>query len=402
MGPWIRHQLSRRPGWMNLLLFFTAYMAFVYLPWDLLVKPVAIDEEVWFGVRFHGAWAKVMEIPHWFVYAAGTVGLWQMRSWMWPWAAVYMGQVAFSMLVWPMLYAEGFGSYLVGLIAGGVFMIPTLALWNAKDRFQAKRIALNERYGGWALITGASAGIGAEFARALAKEGLSCVLAARREDGLKTLGEELARDHGVEFRAVPVDLATATGVELLLSQVADLEISMLVNNAGIGYVGRFDKQERERQEQMVRLNCMAPVSLTAELLPKMVERGRGAVIFTGSVAGAQPLPLHALYSATKSFDNLLAEGLWGELNGSGVDVLGLQPGSTVSEFHETAGELPHAGQPADEVVQVALRALGNQPTAISGGLNWLRANLAYRLLPRSWIALLAKGFVARQTPDEMR
>jgi hypothetical protein len=377
-------------------------MAFVYMPWDLFVKPAAIDEEVWFGVRFHGTWAKVLEIPHWFVYAAGTVGLWQMRAWMWPWAAVYTGQVAFSMLVWPMVYGEGFGAYVVGVIAGGAFMIPTLALWNARDLFQAKWTPLNERYGEWALITGASAGIGAAFARALAGEGLSCVLAARREDELKLLGEELARDHGVEVRCVPVDLATATGVELLLSQVADLEISVLVNNAGIGYAGRFDKQERGRQEQMVQLNCMAPVSLTAELLPKMIERGRGAVIFTGSVAGAQPLPLHALYSATKSFDNFLAEGLWGELQGSGVDVLGLQPGSTVSEFHEVAGELPHAGQPADEVVQVALRALGHQPSAISGGFNWLRANLAHRLLPRSWVALVARGVVARQTPDEMQ
>ncbi len=383
-------------------MLFCAYMALVYVPWDLFVKPAALDEEVWFGVRFHGAWAKATAVPHWLVYAAGLVGFWGMRSWMWPWAAVYAAQVALSMLIWPMLYTEGASSVLVGVVAGAIFLLPTLGLWNARELFEGSRPSLRERYGEWALVTGASAGIGVEFARALARDGVSCVLAARREDRLKELGEELARDHGVAVRTVPVDLATATGVELLLSQVADLEIGILVNNAGVGYSGRFDKQERDRLQQMVQLNCAAPVALTAELLPAMRERGRGAVVFTGSVAGSQPLPLHALYSATKVFDNFLAEGLWGELQGTGVDVLALQPGSTETEFMEVAGEIPHAGEPADRVVAVALDALGRQPSVISGWFNWLRANAAFRLLPRSWLALIAKGVMEKQTPEEMR
>lgn len=403
MGSWIRHQLSRRPGWMNLLMLFCAYMALVYVPWDLLAKPVALDEEVWFGVRFHGAWAKALAIPHWFVYAAGMVGFWSMRSWMWPWAAVYAAQVAVAMLIWPMLYREGVSAVVMGLVSGSVFLLPTLGLWRARDLFRGeKRPRLRERYGEWALVTGASAGIGAEFARALAREGMSCVLAARREDRLKELGEELGRDHGVDFRVVPADLATATGVELLLSQVADLEIGMLVNNAGVGYAGRFDKQDRDRLAQMVQLNCAAPVALASELLPGMRERSRGAVIFVGSVAGSQPLPFHALYSATKTFDNLLAEGLWAELRGTGVDVLALLPGPTESEFMEVAGEIPHAGEPADRVVQVALDALGHQPSVISGWFNWLRANAAFRLLPRSWVALIAKAVVEKQTPEALR
>ncbi|MCP5067148.1 MAG: SDR family NAD(P)-dependent oxidoreductase [bacterium] len=402
MGSWIRHHLSRRPGWMNALMLFCAFMALIYVPWDLFVKPIAVDEEVWFGVRFHGVWAKALEIPHWFVYAAGMVGFWRLHSWMWPWAAVYSGQVALSMLIWPMLYQEAAGSWVIGLVAGAAFMLPTLGLWNARDLFRdKKRKPLCERYGDWALVTGASAGIGSEFARALAREGVSCVLAARREDRLKELGEEIARDHGVDFRTVPVDLSTATGVELLLSQVADLEIGMLVNNAGFGYTGRFDKQDRDRLSQMVQLNCAAPVALAAELLPGMRERGRGAVIFTGSVAGSQPLPLHALYSATKSFDNLLAEGLWGELQGTGVDVLALLPGATESEFVEAAGGLPHAGEPPERVVEVALDALGFQPSVISGWFNWLRANLAFRIMPRSWLTLVARDFTEKTTPEEM-
>ncbi len=402
MSDWIRMQLGRRPTWMNALLLFCVYMTFVYMPWDLFVKPAAIDEEVWFGVRFHGAWAKILGFPHWFVYAAGMVGFWKMRDWMWPWASIYMAQVAFSMLIWPMLYVGGFSSLLVGVVAGAFFMIPTLALWNAKDLFGAKRPPLPERYGKWALVTGASAGIGAEFARALAADGVSCVLTARREDQLKALSEELTQQHDVETRVVPADLSTSAGAEVLLSQVDDLEIAILINNAGFGYSGRFDKQDPERLARMVQLNCAAPVTLTAELLPKMRERGRGAVIFTGSVAGSQPLGLHALYSATKVFDNFLAEGLWSELQGTGVDVLGLQPGSTESEFHDVAGEIPHPGEPADQVVAAALNALGYQPSVISGGFNWIRANAAFRLLPRSWLALIGKQVMEFQTPEDMR
>ena len=263
MGTWIRHQLGRRPVWMNLLMLFCAWMALVYVPWDLLVKPVVADEEVWFGVRFHGAWAKLLALPHELVYAAGMVGFWQMRSWMWPWAAVYAGQVSIAMLVWPLLYVGGFRGLLTGLVSGGLFAIPTVALWRARERFREGRPPLAERYGRWALVTGASAGIGREFARALAREGVSCVLNARREDALKALSEELQQRHDVETRVVAADLATAAGVELLLAEISDLEVSILVNNAGFGYSGRFDLQDRDRLVEMVQLNCAAPVALTS-------------------------------------------------------------------------------------------------------------------------------------------
>ena len=161
---------------------------------------------------------------------------------------------------------------------------------------------LRERYGEWALVTGASAGIGLEFARAFARAGLSCVLAARREDRLKALGDELSKAHGIQTRAVAVDLAAQDGADKLADAVADLPIGILVNNAGFGYAGRFDKLETDRLRAMVMVNCVAPVVLTSRILPAMVKRGRGAVIIVGSVAGRQPLPLHAVYSATKAFD----------------------------------------------------------------------------------------------------
>jgi len=402
MREWIRHQLGRRPWWMNLMLAFCAWMALVYVPWDLFVKPVALDEEVWFGIRFHGWAAKLLALPHWAVYAAGGVGFWRLARWMHPWAAVYAAQMTLAMVVWPLLYLEGGKRYAFAIASGAVFGWITLVLWRARRYFQPPQGSLKQRYGDWALVTGASAGIGLEFARAFARDGISVVLAARHVETLASVADELAREHGVEARVVACDLATPEGVRDCLAAVSGLDLAILVNNAGAGYAGRFERQSPERLAALVQLNCAAPVALTAAILPKLRARGRGAVIFTGSVSGCQPLPLHALYAATKSFDNLLAEGLWGELRGSGVDVLALEPGATETEFQRTAGQSAHVGESAEKVVRVALRALGQQPSVVSGRFNWLRANFGMRLVPRSLLTLLAKEVMAKQTPESMR
>jgi hypothetical protein len=402
MGEWLRHQLGRRPWWMNAMMLFCAWMALVYVPWDLFVKPVAVDEEVWFGIRFHGWAAKLLAVPHWAVYAAGLVGFWGLHRWMHPWAAVYAAQMTIAMVVWPLLYVESDWRWVNAAGAGLVFGGITLALWRARGWFQPPRGTLAQRYGSWALVTGGSSGIGLAFARRFAKDGVSVVLAARHAGPLASVADELAKQHGVEARVVACDLATREGVAQCLAAVADVDLAILVNNAGAGYAGRFELQSPERLDALVQLNCAAPVGLTAALLPKLRARGRGAVIFTGSVSGAQPLPLHALYAATKSFDNLLAEGLWGELRGSGVDVLALEPGATETGFQRAAGQTAHAGDSAERVVEVALRALGRQPSVVAGAYNWLRANAGVRLLPRSLLALLAKRVMERQTPETMR
>ena len=402
MREWLQHQWSLRPWWMNLMLLFCIYMALFYVPWDLFVKPAAIDEEVWFGVRFHGWAAKVGAVPHWAIYAAGMVGFWRMARWMHPWATVYGLQMTIAMVVWPLLYVEGEQRYAVAAASGAVFGWITFVLWRARVLFQPPPGSLRERYGSWALVTGASAGIGVEFARAFARDGISLVLAARRGDRLAQLADELAKEHSVEVRIVSCDLATSEGVQACIAAAGEVDLAILVNNAGVGYQGRFDRQDPARLTALAQLNCVAPVTITAALLPKLRERGRGAVIFTGSVAGCQPLPLHAVYAASKAFDNLLAEGLWGELRGSGIDVIALEPGSTETEFQQVAEEIAHEGEPADRVVEVALRALGRHPSVVSGLGNWLRANAAVRLLPRSLLSLIAKDVMARQTPEGMR
>jgi short-subunit dehydrogenase len=394
MRDWLRTLFDGRPWWMNALMVFSAYMAFVYLPWDIFIKPVALDEEVWFGIRFHGWAAKFLEPFHWAVYAAGAYGFRRMKAWMWPWAAVYVGQVAFSMLVWPWIYVGGFLGFLLGLVSVVPFAVLAWALWRARPLFQGERPSLRERYGEWALVTGASAGLGSEFARALAREGISVVLTARREERLRELASELENAYRVSTRVVATDLAAPGAAEQLSAAVRDLEIAILVNNAGFGYAGRFDEQDPQRLGEMVQLNCFAPVMLSAGLLPGMLARGRGAVVITGSAAGRQPLPLHSVYSASKAFDLVLGESLAVELRSRGIDVLVLEPGPTQTEFQEVAGEIAHAGEPPDRVVRLALEALGQQPAVLSGWYNWLRANVASRLLPRTLVAHLGEQYMA--------
>jgi hypothetical protein len=394
-----RAELARRPGWMNALFGFCLFMAVVYVPWDLFVKPLARDEEVWFGIRFYGVLAKLLALPHWAVYAAGVVGFWRMERWMWPWAAVYTGQVAFGMFLWPLLYVGGVRGWLLALVSGAAFGAVALALWRARPLFQPAVPPLAERYGPWALVTGASSGIGREFARSLAQQNVCLVLTARRADRLSELATALEREYGVRTRTVPLDLQTAGGAELLAGAVADLEVGVLVNNAGFGSIGPLDAQDPARVRAMVELNCTAPAVLTRLLLPGMRSRGRGAVIFVGSVAGMVPMPLHALYSATKAFDNFLGEALYEELRGSGIDVLALAPGSTETEFQEKAGEQPHAGESAAEVVRKALGALGRRPSLVTGTRDWLRVNVAVRLLSRPLLLAVVRLATQSRLPS---
>lgn len=136
MRDWLKQQWARRPWWMNLLLVLCAYMALVYVPRDLFLKPVAIDQEVWLGIRFHGWTAKLLAIPHWAVYGAGLYGFWTLARWMHPWAAVYAAQMTISMLVWPVLYGEGDGRFLSAVLLGASFGWVPWLLWRARGVFR--------------------------------------------------------------------------------------------------------------------------------------------------------------------------------------------------------------------------------------------------------------------------
>ncbi len=131
---WVQQVFGGRPIWMNALMLFCGYMTFVYMPWDLFIKPVAEDQEVWFGIMLTGWAAKATEPLHWLIYAAGTWGFWKMRTWMWPWAALYVVQIAIGMLVWQTIDSRGQG-WLPGLLTSLPFVVLAIALWRARARF---------------------------------------------------------------------------------------------------------------------------------------------------------------------------------------------------------------------------------------------------------------------------
>ena len=131
----VRDDWGQRPWWMNLIFYFCVYMTFIYMPFDLFYKPVAEDEEIWFGFTLYGWWAKATEPLHWLIYGAGAYGFWKMKSWMWPWAGVYAAQVAIAMLVFNVVNAKG-GGWLAGAIAGAIFAVPMIALFRARALFQ--------------------------------------------------------------------------------------------------------------------------------------------------------------------------------------------------------------------------------------------------------------------------
>ncbi|MCX8035641.1 MAG: SDR family NAD(P)-dependent oxidoreductase [Candidatus Sumerlaeia bacterium] len=254
--------------------------------------------------------------------------------------------------------------------------------------------SFSERYGPWALITGASSGIGAEFARRLAARGLNVLLAARRKERLDALAEEL-KAGGVEARSVEADLSRADFLPTLLAAADGLEVGLLVNNAGFGTSGEFLANPLERELAMLDVNCRAPLALAHEFGRAMVARRRGGIIFVASIMAHLSAPYWTGYAATKAHNLLMAEGLWYEMKQRGVDVLALCPGATDTEFKDVAGiRARYPQMPVGPVVAAALQALGRKPSVIAGFQN-RAAYLLLKLLPRR-LATMAWGMIARK------
>jgi short-subunit dehydrogenase len=214
---------------------------------------------------------------------------------------------------------------------------------------------------GWAVVTGASGGIGAEFAKALAARGYRVLAVARGGDALARVASELASG-GAVVETLAVDLATADGVRTVAEKALALgTVAMLVNNAGLSTSGRFLEQSAERELQSVRVNVEALYTLTRALLPKMVEQKRGGIVNIASIVGFQPVPYWTTYAATKAFVLSFGEGLAHELRGSGVRVLTVCPGFTKTGLYAESGVpglagrlLPHSTP--ESVVRSALAA----------------------------------------------
>lgn len=228
-----------------------------------------------------------------------------------------------------------------------------------------------------ALVTGASSGIGAAFARLLAVRGTDLVIVARGRDGLENLAAELTSRHRVKVDVVPADLtneANLKRVEDLLADPAN-NIDLLVNNAGYGSYGAFAELDIDAEAGQVDLNIRALVRLSHAALGPMLSRNSGAIINISSTAGAQPMAYSAVYAASKAFVTSFTHALTEELRGTGVQMLAVLPGFTRTEFHEratsTTGDLPSiAWMDPEDVARIALTQLDRgRHTVIPGALN---------------------------------
>lgn len=241
-----------------------------------------------------------------------------------------------------------------------------------------------------AVVTGASAGLGVEYAKELAARGSNLVLVARRKDLLDTLGAQLMKEHGVKVDTVSLDLSAPGAAKKLVSALKKLsvETDILINNAGFGTTGRFVGNDAGRVTEEINLNVTTLVDLTHALLPAMLKRNSGAIVNIASTAAYQPLPGLAVYAATKAFVLSFTSAVWGETKDSAVRVLAVSPGPTDTDFFEAAGSDPTGPlAPISDVIETTFKALDaskSVPSVIVGRRNSMLSGVS-RLLPTKMV-----------------
>jgi len=258
----------------------------------------------------------------------------------------------------------------------------------------------HHRYGPWAVVAGASTGLGAEFARQLAARGLNVLLLARRRDVTEQLAAQLAAEFHVEARAAAVDLGAPDLLAQLRAAIAGLEVGLCVYNAASSLIGPFLEQPLEEKLRVIDVNCRGPLIFADELGRQMAARGKGGIVIMASLAAAQGSPLVTTYAATKAFDLVLAEGLWDELGLRGVDVVACRAGATRTPNYEAAkpaGKVPI--MEAAPVVTEALAALGKRPSVVPGFMNRLGDVVLGRLLSRKTAIRIMSRTTRRLYPD---
>jgi short-subunit dehydrogenase len=257
---------------------------------------------------------------------------------------------------------------------------------------------------GWAVITGASSGLGAIFAEQLAKRGLSLVLTGRDEPRLTAVRERVRqRTPGIDVELVVGDLGTESGIETLVAHLDGRVINVLVNNAGFGTYGPLSEADAGREHDMVAVNVDALVRLTRAVLPRMLARGSGGILNVASTIAFQPAPYQATYGASKAFVLSFSEALWAETRGSGVTVSALCPGPTRTGFVDALGSdvshtavYRHLAAP-EPVVVAGLRALDRgRPVVVPGLRNRVMAD-AGRFMP-GWVTALVGARLLRPAP----
>jgi uncharacterized protein len=254
--------------------------------------------------------------------------------------------------------------------------------------------------GQWALITGASMGLGEAFARRLAAAGCNCVLVALEQDRLDALAAELTDLHEVKCRPIALDLTRDDMLDRIQAATHDIAIDILVNNAGFGVGGPFATRDPGRLAALVKLNCLAPVLLTRHFLPGMLDRNYGAIIMVASIMAFITAPYETAYNASKAFGLHFGESLWGELRGTGVDVITVCPGGMKTAFFAGEGirasdvrRLHRFSHPPDKMAGLALRHLGRKPVVAPPFP--VISSLLVRMLPRRWVTNVVRQIMLR-------
>lgn len=251
-------------------------------------------------------------------------------------------------------------------------------------------------YGDWALITGASSGIGEAFARSLASDGINVILVARRKEKLEKIAREIEARFGIETLVLLQDLTEEDFLEKLIHKVGDKKVGLLINNAGFGSIGLYTNNNAEQEANMVKLHCLAPTILTHHFARLMIARRQGGIIFVGSIFSYQPMPYVSTYAATKVFNTFLGKSLWQEFKKYNVDVIAINPGGTKTKFASVTNRSnsPIADDPMD-VVKTALKYLGRRPSVIHGYRNKIWWFVSRMMPPR--LSLASHGWFTKTT-----
>ena len=267
------------------------------------------------------------------------------------------------------------------------------------------RSTLRDRYGPWAVVTGASSGIGEAYAHRLASEGINLIIVARRSDRLETLAAELRRTHSVNARIVVADLSAPEGVEQILKTAVDVDVGIVVSNAGSTKPGAFLAHPAEDRLRSVRLNVLTTVDLAHGFGEQFARRGRGAFIFTGSTAAYSPVPMMASYAASKAFIGSFAEALHVEWKAAGVDVLVSHPGPTKTEMVAMDGVnfdgIPMRWMTPEQVAKASLKVLGKRAAIVHGVPNRMQRFIFTRMLPRPLARTIWGSLMKRATTPEL-
>jgi short-subunit dehydrogenase len=248
-------------------------------------------------------------------------------------------------------------------------------------------MTFKEKYGNMAMVAGASEGMGAAYACALAERGLDLVLIARRKGPLEDIAKRISEKYGAKVLTIVCDLADADATQQIVQTVGDMQIDFLVYNAALSYIGPYLATDVKTHTDIAQVNMMAPLAMLHYFGAKMAGRGKGGIVLMTSIAGFQGSAYLATYAATKAFNRVLAEGLWYEWKSKGVDVIACCAGATATPNYINtnpgkASILEPKPQQPEQVVEECLRKIGTTPSFISGTGNKLVSFLMQHIFSR--------------------